>query len=764
MSTATAGAVGASVRRSDGAAKVRGRAVYGIDHAEPRMIHARVLRSPVAAGRITRLDTSRAQALPGVHAVATWEDAPYLSGPVLKDQPLLAGDVVRYVGEPIAAVAADTLAQADAAIAAIELAIEPNAAVTDVEAALADGAPLIHPEWEAYTAIVPVERGGNVSWDVTLRRGDTEAAFRAAHTVVEDEFRSPRQHQSAIEPHVAVARYEDGRYVITTPTQYPFVVRERVAEFLGIRPSDVRVIGATVGGGFGGKIDAILEPIAALLARKAGRPVRLANTRHEEQTTTGPRESSIIRLRTAVAEDGTILAIEGDAIMDDGAYRAEGAPMAEVPGLIWGATYRVPNARFRGRAVYTNTTPTAGYRGVCGPFSVWALESHLDHVAEAAGTDRRELRLRNLLRAGERMTNGQELTDDGLVEGFERVEAIAPWAELTHERRPLRGVGIAATTWATNPGPGSATVKLNEDGTVVVISAAAEIGTGAVTTGVRQVVAEELGVSVDSVAVTAPDTDASGWDTGAQGSRTLYGVGAAARKAAESVREQVLEAAEDMLEAAAADLELSDGHVSVVGSPGARVALAEIAETALWKTGPIVASGKHIAPPVPFDATCMTPALAQTFATTMAHVHLAEVEVDPDTGKVTVLRYVVAQDVGRIVNPQAIEGQINGGVLQGIGFALYEDLRTDAGGRVLDDGLESYRLPTALEAPPIEIALMEHPAPHGPFGAKGVGEPPIVPAPAAIANAVADAVGTRFNKLPITPFDILAALREGGRA
>jgi CO/xanthine dehydrogenase Mo-binding subunit len=284
--TATAnGAVGRSVRRSDGAAKVRGTAVYGMDHAEPRMLHASVLRSPVAAGRIVRLDVVPALALPGVRAVATWEDAPHLGGAVLKDQPLLAADVVRYVGEPIAAVAADTVAQAEAAVAAMRLEIEPLDPVVDMEAAIADGARQVHPDWESYAAAVPVQRGANVSWDVTLRRGDVDAAFRDAHAVVEDEFRSPRQHQSAIEPHVAVARYDGGRYVITTPTQYPFSVRERVAEFLGVRPSDVRVLGATIGGGFGGKIDAILEPIAAVLARKAGRPVRLANTRQEEQTT-----------------------------------------------------------------------------------------------------------------------------------------------------------------------------------------------------------------------------------------------------------------------------------------------------------------------------------------------------------------------------------------------------------------------------------------------------------------------------------------------
>jgi len=421
----------------------------------------------------------------------------------------------------------------------------------------------------------------------------------------------------------------------------------------------------------------------------------------------------------------------------------------------------VPNAHFRGRVAYTNTTPTGAYRGVCAPYCVWALESHLDHIAEELGMDRRELRLKNVLREGEKMVNGQELADAGLEEAFERVEAIAPWAEVAGERRPLHGVGIAAVTWITNPGPGGASVKLNEDGTVGVISGAAEIGTGAVTTGIRQVVAEEMGLSVDDVVVLPPDTDAAAFDAGAQGSRTTFAIGNAAREAAQDVRRQVLDTAADLLEAAAEDLTLADGHVMVVGSPEAKLPLSQVAQAALWTTGPIAASGKHIAPPIPYDTACMTPALFTTFAATTYHVHLAEVEVDPGTGKVTILRYVLAQDVGKAINPQGIEGQIHGGVLQGIGYALYEDLRMEDGA-VVDDDLESYRLPTALEAPPIEFSIFERPCPYGPFGAKGAAEPPIVPSPAAVANAVADAVGTRFAKLPITPFDILAALREQG--
>jgi CO/xanthine dehydrogenase Mo-binding subunit len=759
--------IGTNVRRADGEDKVRGVAVYGMDYTEPGALTGKILRSAVPAARIVAIDTSKAEAMPGVRAIATASDAPGRSGMffALKDQTLFASDQVRYIGEPLAAVAADTWPEAAAALAAIEVTLEPLEPVLDPEQALAEGARLIHPDWESYQTLIPAPRGGNLAWEARIDRGDVDAAFRKADLVVEDEFRAQRQHQSSIEPHAVVARFEDGRYVVHTPTQFPFNVRGRIAELLGTRPSDVRVIVPVIGGGFGGKLDTMLEPFACILARKSGRPVRIVNTRREELATCGPRENAVVRLRTAVAADGTILAQQGEIIADNGANSSgETVACANVAGLVLGGTYRVPNARYISKVAYTNTPPTAAFRGVNGPYCVFAQELHIDHIARELGIDRRELRMRNLIRAGDEMVNGQRLDDAYLTQAIERAEQIRPWRDAVSaapsaEGR-LRGVAIVPLTWITNPGPSGATVKLEEDGTATVMCAAAEIGTGAVATGIRQLVAEELGLRFEDVRVSLADTDTGGYDNGAQGSRTTFGMGNAALDATAKIREQIIDVAAGLLEAAPADLTLADGSVQVVGDPDKHVPLAAIAATAMFTRGPIVASGRFAAPPVSFEAGCMAGALFTHFAAATYHAHMAEVEVDPETGKVTVLRYVVVQDVGRAINPQMIEGQIQGGVLQGLGYALFEHLRLGDGGEVLDQTLESYRLPGAADAPPIDIAICENPCPYGPLGAKGVAEPSIIPVAAVIACAVADAIGRPVHELPLTPFAVLAALRR----
>jgi CO/xanthine dehydrogenase Mo-binding subunit len=388
-----------------------------------------------------------------------------------------------------------------------------------------------------------------------------------------------------------------------------------------------------------------------------------------------------------------------------------------------------------------------------------AVERHMDHIARATGLDRRALRMRNAHRPGDRLPNGQVLRDTAFEEAFARVEEVAPWAEVSRER-PYHGVAIAAVTWLTNPMAGSATLKLNEDGTVGLVTAATDIGSGAVATGLVQIVADQLGVAPEDVIVHAPDTDAAPFDAGAQGSRTVYNVGNAIVRAAGDVRTRILEQAAEMMEATPEDLRLEDGHVAVVGAPGSRLALAEVAAAALAATGPIAATGSSVSAPVEVDEASMRGAFFRHLNAPTSHVHLAEVEVDPGTGKVTILRYVVAQDVGRAINPSGIEGQIHGGVAQGIGYALYEDIRLEDG-HVLGPSLEHYRLPGAADVPRIESILIERADPDGPYGAKGAGEPPIVPVAGVIANAVSDAIGRPLDRLPITPFDVLAALRAG---
>jgi CO/xanthine dehydrogenase Mo-binding subunit len=756
-------AVGSNLRRVDGEAKVTGAAIYCLDYEEPRLLHARLLRSPVAAGRIVRLDTSAAQALQGVRAVVTAADAPALGGLFVKDQRLFADATVRYAGEPVAAVAADSLAAAESALDAIELDIEPAAGVTDIEAAAAPGAPLVHPDWPGYTCLLEGERDGNVVWMPGLTHGDVEREFeRADVVVVEDEFRVPRQHQSYVEPRCAVARFDAGRWTIHASTQFPHLARDRVAESLGVRGSQVRVIANTVGGGFGGKLDAGPELYAALLARKARRPVKLVYTRGEEFVAGTMRENALVRIRSAATREGEVVAQEATVLMDAGAYAGETPAIAAVAMLILPCTYRIPNVRYRIRAVYTNTPPTGAFRGICGPYLVFSVERHMDNLAAALGADRRDLRLRHVYRDGDRFPNGQELPDAAFVDAFERIEAVAPWEQVS-ARRPLHGVGLVATSWLTNPLAGSATVKLNEDGTVGLITAATDIGTGAVATGVVQILAEELGVPPADVVVHAPDTDAAPFDGGAQGSRTVFNAGNAVRRAAADVREQVLDHAGELMEAAPEDLVIENGFVQVRGVAQQRLALADVAQAALERGGPIAGSRSSVSAPVPVDPRTMTGAFFTHFNAPTFHVHLAEVQVDADTGRVEILRYIVAQDVGRAINPGAIEGQIHGGVAQGIGYALYENIHLEAG-HVLEADLEAYRLPGALDVPRIETILLEHPHPDGPFGAKGAGEPPIVPVAAAIANAVSDAIGRPITRLPITPYDILAALqgREDG--
>lgn len=755
--------IGRSVRRQDGDAKVRGAFVYGIDHEEPRMLHACLLRSPVASGRVAHLDVVRAAAMPGVAAVLTAADAPRRGGWIVEDQTLFADGLVRYAGEPLAAVAAESYEQARDAVGAIAFEIEPLPVVAGVHAAADRRARLIHPEWASYVAKAEGERHGNVAFASTLEWGDVAAGFAAAAHVVEDEYVVPRQAQVPLEPHATVARHAAGRFVIHTCTQFPFNVRERVAGFLGVRPSAVRIVGTGVGGGFGGKLDALLEPYAALLARRAGRPVRLVNTRREEMTTAPPREGGHVQIRTAVADDGELLAREATVLMDNGAYAGESPANVSVPGLVLASNYRLGAIRLRSELLYTNTTPTGAFRGIAGPWLTFALERHMDHIAAVVGADRRAFRMRHVYRDGDDGPTGQPLPDVAFVEGFERVERIAPWAQAS-ARGPYRGVGQAVTMWTTNPGASSILLKLNDDGTVGVVTAGAEIGTGAIAAGVTQVVADALDVRPEDVIVLAPDTDAAGFDAGAQGSRTLALTAPAVDEAATAVRAQILEVAEDLLEADARDLELRDGTVRVIGSPDSAIALGDIAAAALDLRGPIQASGRHVAAPTPFDGSCMAGMMIPAWNAPSFSVHQAEVEVDPDTGHVRILRYVVAQDVGRVINPLGIESQIQGAVMQGIGYALYEALRIGADGICLDQDLESYRLPTAFEVPPLEVSLMEHPVPGTPLGAKGVAEPPIVPVAAAIANAVSDAVGAPFDTLPITPFAVLAALRERGRA
>ncbi len=444
--------------------------------------------------------------------------------------------------------------------------------------------------------------------------------------------------------------------------------------------------------------------------------------------------------------------------MDAGAYATDTVFLISIPIFVAGSVYQVGPTRVVARAVYTNTAPTGAFRGVSGTYLYFALERHTDNLANAIGMDRREFRLRNLMSDGHAMLNGQVLDDAGILEtAFDNIDKVAPWAQLG--KGPNRGVGIAATVWLTNPLPGQATLKLNEDGTLGVITGATENGSGAVAMGIRQIAADELGIDPEDVILTLPDTDAQGFDAGSQGSRTTHIVGRAVREAGSQLRRQILEVGAQLLGESPDGIEIADGLVRVEGRPYRHVTLAELARAAMYDKGPLAATGSYATPTPKYDPESAIGLLFPTFPTPTYHVHVAEVEVDPDTGAVTVLRYVVVQEVGKAVNPDGVLGQIQGGVAQGLGYALYEALQVGADGRYLQRTLESYRMPIALDVPRVEVVLLEHPDEAGPHGAKGVAEPPIVPVAAAIGNAVADATGGAITRVPITPEDVLDALR-----
>ena len=754
--------LGENLVRTDAMGKLTGEARYTVDYDGKDLLHGSLLRSSVPSGRIKALDTTLAESLPGVRCIVTAMDVPDTrAGWVLREHALFAREQVRYEGEPIAGVVADTPEQAKAAVAAIELNMEEMQAVGDMEAALAENAPLVHPEWKSYQTVSGEDhpRYGNIASELVADNDDVDVAFENADLIVEDEFISNRQYQAYIEPKSAVGIFREGRYIIHTGHQYPFNVRDRVAQYLDVRPSQIRVIGHSIGGGFGAKLDTGLEPYAAILSKFAGgRPVKLVNNRTEDMLTCPSRENAVITIRSALDKQGNLLGRELICHMDNGAYSGEMVFMPSVIFHLAGSVYKVSNIRVIARLVYTNTAPTGAMRGVSGVYFCAMQERHMDNIADQLGVDRREYRLQNLVKSGDTLLNGQVLDDaDLLRKGFEKMEETAPWTQLNKNKKPWHGIGIGAGTWITNSMPGSVQLKLNEDGSVAVVTGANDNGSGAVSMGVTQIVAEHLGLSADDIIVTMPDTDIAGYDGGSQGSRTTHIVGRAAGIAADELKRMIYEVASGMLEANRDDLEMVNGKVGVVGYPDSRIPLENIAMAATWSRGPLSASGSYTTEPVPYNPGCASGMLFPYFPTPTYHVHLAEVEVNPVTGNVRVVRYIVVQEVGRVINPTGVRGQIQGAVTQGIGHALYESLRI-RNARYLERSLEAYRLPLAVDIPEVEVITMEHPHSLGPFGAKGVGEPAIILAPATIACAVSDAIGKPFNKIPISPEDVLEAI------
>lgn len=761
--------VGRSAPRVDTVAKATGRAVYGVDLRFPGMLVARTLRAGVPHARIVHLDATAARQVPGVRAVVTGQDYPRRHGPLLKDQPALALDRVRYAGEVVAAVAADDEDAAREAIDRIVVEYEDLPGVFDVREAMQPGAPLVHDDAAAYErASIPglhldPVAGSNVGYHFRLRRGDVEAAFARADLVVEDTFSTPFIQYAHLEPHVSVALWDGDRMTFWTSTMAPHTLRGMLADFLDLPLARVRVLTGLVGGGYGSKMYLrAINPAAALLAlRVPGRHVRLAFDREDEFLTCPGRLPTVTTVKTGVTRDGTLVARQATILWEKGAYMDLGAVIARNASYCSLGPYRVPHAAVDAYVVYTNRQPGGGFRGLGIPQVAWAGEQQLDRVARELGLDPVELRRRNLLRDGDVTVTGETLSHVGIGECLERAAAGLGWSTPLPRTTPdgrRRGRGIACILKSTlTPTASFGFVKLAGDGSVDVLTSAVEHGQGAHTV-LAQIAAHELAVPMDRVRCVMPDTDVTPYDRSSTSSRTTFHLGNVVREAAADVRRQVVDMAASVLEVHADDLEVADGGVAVRGAPHKALTYAQILQA--FYGGPADVLGRAVFSTKRFYDP-MHPETGQSRRPSIFWMYAAEaveVAVDPETGQVQLTRLVSAADAGKAINPLNCVQQIEGSAVLGVGMALMEELAFD-GGRTLNPTFLDYKLPTLVDLPETEAVIVESGHAEGPYGAKGIGESATAPVPAAVGNAVYDATGVQIRDLPIRAEKVFRALR-----
>jgi CO/xanthine dehydrogenase Mo-binding subunit len=745
--------------RQDGKDKVTGHGRYTADLARTGMLHARFRYADHAHARIVRIDTERARALPGVFGVLTQDDVPDVRyGGFVEDRTLFARDVVRFEGEIVAAVAAHTAEIAAQAVELIEVEYEPLPAISDPEEALRDGAVLIHAGWESYDASEDVVRSGNDGSRSTIVKGDVEAALAESDFVVTERYVADMSHAVPIEPRAIVAEWQGDKVTVWSSTQVPFIARAGVAKTLELPEADVRIVVPHLGGGFGGKCEFHFEAQVAALARAAGRPVRLVFTRREEFIAPDHRrEGQVLELETGVMADGTLHARRARLVLDNGAYAADAPFFPQLAAMMAVGPYRVPHVSVDAHLAYTNTTPSGSVRAPTAPQSCWALEQHMDAVAERVGIDPLELRRRNIVKAGDETATRQVLEHIAAAETLERAaEMIGYGRELPDDE----AFGIACGWWPTFGMPSGAHVKLHGDGSGTIVTGAQECGTGSVM-ALPLLAAEVLGMRPEQFTVVYQDTDAGPWDAGASGSQTTTNNGRAVVQAAIDVREQLLELAEEVLEAARADLELVPGRVQVKGSPTRGVDISELAEKAAGDKL-LLGRGSGSPPPQPdCDVSGCTGRLGmESFLAPTFMTHAVRCKVDRATGVVRVLEVAAAHDSGTVINRMGADGQVEGGVAMGIGMALSEGSQLSADGRQLNPYLLDYKLQTAADVPSIRIDWVGGPVPNaGPNGAKAVAEPPCVPTPGAVGNAIAKVAG-RVHKLPMTPLRVWEAMQR----
>lgn len=741
-----------------------GRALFTDDVELRGMLHARLLYSPHAHARILNIDTRRAEQLEGVRAVLTYKNVPRVvfssAGENYPEPPpydqVLLDDKVRFVGDRVAAVAADSQEIAEEALALIEVDYEQLAPVFEPEEAWQPGAPVIHDQPDS-VGIYDAKR--NIAAHLGLTVGNPDKGFAEADIVMEREYRTQFAQHCAIEPHITICWLdEDDRLVIRTSTQVPFHVRRIVAHELQIPVGRVRVIKPRIGGGFGGKQEVVTEDLCAALCLRTRRPVRLEFTREEEFFATRSRHPQIIRLKMGATRDGQLKAVEMNVLENAGAYGTHSLTVMGVTATKTLSLYNVANARFVGNAVYTNLPPAGAFRGYGAPQGFFAFESFLEELAAELGMDSLAIRRQNFIQPGQvppfaqivsegKETAKRAVTTCGLEECLQRGMEEIGWDEIRTSEGPVRrGVGLACAMQSSGIARldmGAAFMKMNEDGSFNLMVGVPDIGTGSDTI-MAQIAAEVLSVETSKMIVCSSDTDITPFDSGAYASSTTFISGAAVMKAAEEVKRQILRVASDMMEIGTEELECLDGKV--YARSGGFISYADICHRALYEKDQlqIMATASHFSPSSP-------PPFAVTFA---------EVTVDIETGVVSVKKIVSAVDCGFAINPKMAEGQIEGAVAQAIGFALTEDMPHDAEGRMLFRDFRSYKILAAPDMPEIVPILVTTNDSAGPFGAKSIAEIPISAPAAAISNAVSAATGVRIRELPLSPERVLRALRS----
>ncbi len=753
LSSGTPRFVGQSTPLIEGKPKVMGALRFCADLERPGMLHARLVTSPHAHANLESVDTSAAREIPGVVAVYTADDLPPIP-PSGRAVLMLARDRVLFTGHPVALVMAETPAAAQDGADAVYANYEVLPAAVDLDEALADDAPAIWPEGMPGASDEAAAHGAtgggdsdapesspNVATRVKFENGDLDAAFAAADAVLERTFDSAGVHQSYLEPHVALVEYDSitEGFNIWSSTQAKFGARDTVAKIAGVDSTNVKVTGTPVGGGFGGKF-LLYEPMMAIASRNLQRPILLEMTRIEEMLAANPAPATRTRLKAGMKADGTLTALDVTLTMDNGIFPSS---LGGLAGVLL-SVYKTEAHRIEAIEVLTNKPSVGAYRAPCAPQCAFAYESVVDDLADQLGLDPLEVRKLNAVEEGAMMAVGAPWPKVGMKEVLEALERHPAWVNREEARKQGRGVGIAVGGWPGGTEPAAAACDLQTDGTLQVHVGHADIS-GTDTT-MALIAAETFGIEPEKVRIVGGDTSHVPYAGASGGSKTVYTVGPAVMAAAEEARRQAFELAASRFEADPEDLEIQDGKVQVKGSPDKAIPLAKIAQSTMRygsKQAPVFGSGRH-AQMGPSPGFC---------------AQLAEVSVDADTGHVQLHKLVVVQDVGKAINPAAVDGQMSGGALQGVGWALYEQLAYDDQGQLLTATFNDYAIPHITHSPEFDLVKVEIPSATGPFGAKGVGEPPVVPTAGAIGNAIKDATKRRVETLPMTPPRILAAMQ-----